>query len=875
MSQLPKGFEHTEVDPRWYAFWESIGAFRADPASGRPRFSMVLPPPNVTGSLHIGHALNHTLPDIVARWKRMQGYDVLWLPGTDHAGIATQNVVEKQLALEGKSRHDLGREAFVERVWDWVSKSRLVITLQMRKLGESVDWSRERFTLDPSLSRAVRRVFVSLYQEGLIYRGKYIVNWCPRCRTALSDLEVAHRETAGKLYHIRYPGPDGTVGVVVATTRPETMLGDTAVAVHPDDQRYVGMIGSSVRLPIIGRQLPVIADSFVDPAFGTGAVKVTPAHDPNDFKMGQRHALPQVGVIGEDGLMTAEAGPYSGQERFRARAAILEQLQRDGMLVGIDEHRHSVGHCDRCGTVVEPLVSRQWFVRVGPLAAEAIKAVEDGRIRFVPENWTRTYFEWMTNIHDWCISRQLWWGHRIPAWFCECGAMIVSEEDERRCDECGGPLEQETDVLDTWFSSGLWPFSTMGWPEKTPELKRYYPTDSMITAFDIIFFWVARMIMFGLKFTGEVPFRDVYITGLVRDERGQKMSKSKGNVVDPLQVIDEIGADALRFTMAALASPGMDIPLSEGRMTGYRQFVNKVWNASRFVLINAEGAERRAPDPIGLADRWILHRLSEVSAQVNGSLQEYRFDQAADRLYHFFWHEYADWYIELAKLPLQRGGEERLRALSVLLEVHDRVLRLLHPFVPFVTEEIWQKLARREEDGQTITLARFPEPVEAWRDEAAADEMNLVQAVTTTIRTARAERGIKPSLKVGATIEGADERQRQILGRDGEYVQLLAGLEAFEFADTITRAPNIVTRIVEGMRVHVEVPGFDVGEEREKVRRQLLQRQKEIAALEQKLSNASFVQKAPASVVEDVRNKKASLGVQLEKLETTLRELGE
>ena len=511
MLEMAKGFDHREVDPKWYAYWERIGAFRADPSSGRPRFSMVIPPPNVTGSLHIGHALNHTLPDVIVRWKRMQGVDVLWLPGTDHAGIATQNVVEKQLAAEGTTRHDLGREAFEARVWTWVEQSHDVITGQMRKLGSSVDWSRERFTLDENLSRAVRHVFVSLHREGLIYRDKYIVNWCPRCRTALSDLEVDHHDTSGKLYHVLYPSLDGEGGVIVATTRPETMLGDTGVAVHPDDERYRALVGSRVRLPVVGRELPIVADEFVDPAFGTGAVKVTPAHDPNDFALGSRHDLPQVIVIGEDGRMTGAAGPFAGQDRFEARAALLAQLEREGVLVKVEDHRHAVGHCQRCSTVVEPLVSTQWFVKIKPLAEPAIAAVREGRIRFVPENWARTYFEWMENIHDWCISRQLWWGHRIPAWYCDaCSATVVSEETPTAC-ACGGALRQDTDVLDTWFSSGLWPFSTMGWPEPTRDLERYYPTTLLITAFDIIFFWVARMIMLGVKFAGDVPFREVYI----------------------------------------------------------------------------------------------------------------------------------------------------------------------------------------------------------------------------------------------------------------------------------------------------------------------------------------------------------------------------
>ncbi len=673
MRELTKVFDHATVDPKWYAFWEELGAFRADPSSDRPPFSMVLPPPNVTGWLHIGHALNQTVPDVVARWKRMLGYDVLWLPGTDHAGIATQNVVEKQLAAENQTRHDLGREAFEARVWEWVKKSHGTITSQMRQLGSSVDWSRERFTLDDSLSRAVRRVFVTLHREGLIYRGTYLVSWCPRCRTALSDLEVVHRDTKGKLYQIQYPYTDGQGAVVVATTRPETMLGDTAVAVHPDDPRYDGVVGRSVRLPVLGRELPFIRDDFVDPEFGTGAVKVTPAHDPNDFEMGQRHDLPQVSVIDEDGKMTAEAGPYAGQDRFVARRALVQRLEEEGLLVGVDDHMHAVGHCQRCGTVIEPLLSTQWFVKIKPLADRALEVVDTGQTEFVPANWTKTYNDWMTNIHDWCISRQLWWGHRIPAWYCDaCGELIVAEETPSAC-SCGGTLRQDTDVLDTWFSSGLWPFSTMGWPTDTPDLARYYPTTLLITAHDIIFFWVARMMMLGVKFAGDVPFKQVYITSLVRDAHGQKMSKSKGNVVDPLELIGEIGADAFRFTLAALASPGMDISLSEGRLRGYRQFINKIWNASRFVLMNLPEDLNTRPelpdrDRLDVVHRWMLHRTNELSADVNAALESFRFDVAADRLYHVFWHEYADWYIELVKSHLQADGSRRDDAVAVLLE---------------------------------------------------------------------------------------------------------------------------------------------------------------------------------------------------------------
>ncbi len=887
MPDLTKVFDHATVDPKWYAFWEELGAFRADPSSGRPPFSMVLPPPNVTGWLHIGHALNQTVPDVVARWKRMQGYDVLWLPGTDHAGIATQNVVEKQLAAEGKTRHDLGREAFEARVWEWVKKSHGTITSQMRQLGSSVDWSRERFTLDESLSRAVRRVFVALHQEGLIYRGTYLVSWCPRCRTALSDLEVVHKDTRGKLYQIRYPYTDGQGAVVVATTRPETMLGDTAVAVHPDDERYDDVVGRSVRLPVVGRELPFVRDDFVDPEFGTGAVKVTPAHDPNDFAMGQRHDLPQVSVIDEDGKMTAEAGAYAGQDRFAARRALVEQLEAEGLLVSVEDHVHAVGHCQRCGTVVEPLLSTQWFVKIKPLAERAIEVVDTGQTEFVPTNWTKTYNDWMTNIHDWCISRQLWWGHRIPAWYCDaCGELIVAEDTPSAC-ACGGTLRQDTDVLDTWFSSGLWPFSTLGWPTDTPDLARYYPTTLLITAHDIIFFWVARMMMLGVKFAGDVPFKQVYITSLVRDAHGQKMSKSKGNVVDPLELIGEIGADAFRFTLAALASPGMDISLSEGRLRGYRQFINKIWNASRFVLMNLpQGLETRPElpdrDRLDVVHRWMLHRTNELSAEVQAAFENFRFDVAADRLYHVFWHEYADWYIELVKSHLQADGPKRDHAVAVLLEVHDRILRLLHPFIPFVTEEIWQALPQRPEDGrvegrdeQTITLAAFPTASPEWRDEEAASVITQLQEVVTAVRTIRSEWGVPPARKIRAVIEAAPPSDQDVLRAHVANVEALAGLEGLEFADSVPRDPDTVRRVVRTFQVHVPLAGIvDRQQETERVRRNLAKLVKQREALKSRLANSAFVARADPAVVEEARSQELAVGQHQEKLEQILLELG-
>ena len=815
----------------------------------------------------------------------MRGFDVLWLPGTDHAGIATQNVVEKQLAAEGTTRDALGREAFEARVRAWAEQSKGTIVGQMQRLGSSVDWSRERFTLDESLSRAVRRVFVSLYKEGLIYRGNYIVNWCPRCSTALSDLEVVHKETDGKLYHVQYAFVDDEGALTIATTRPETMLGDTAIAVNPEDSRYRSLVGRRVFLPIIGRELPIVADEFVDQAFGTGAVKVTPAHDHNDFAIGQRHNLQQISVIDEAGHLTKEAGPYAGQDCLTARRALVERLEQEGFLVKVEDHRHAIGHCQRCDTIVEPLVSNQWFVSIKTLAEPAIDAVKDGRITFIPANWEKTYFEWMTNIHDWCISRQLWWGHRIPAWYCEvCDKLLVEETPPERC-SCGGALRQETDVLDTWFSSALWPFSTMGWPERSTDLERYYPTTLMLTGHDIIFFWVARMIMLGLKFGDDVPFRTVFISSLVRDEQGKKMSKSKGNVVDPLDLMDDIGADALRFTLTALASPGMDIALSEGRLRGSRQFVNKIWNASRFVLMYVNEVERRPVVPQAssteLVHRWILHRVNELAGEVNEALEAYRFDVAADRLYQFFWHDYADWYIELVKPHLNGTGEVRNVALAVLLEVHDRTLRMLHPVVPFITEEVWQQLPRHADTGltadgchQSITLAEFPKKQDAWIDNEAADCMELLQEVITTIRTVRAEWGVSRVQKITVVVVGGGLATLSILRTHESYITQLAGLESLQLVDKHDRDPDTVVRIVRDMQFHVLLAGIvDREAELTRVRKELAKIEAQKTANDAKLANPKFRERADPDIVAEAVARASTLDEQKNKLVRILEEL--
>jgi len=698
--ELAKGYEPHDVEKRWYAEWEAKGYFRAEDTSNLKPYSIVIPPPNVTGALHMGHALNNTLQDILCRWKRMQGYNVLWMPGTDHAGIATQNVVERQLAAEKQDRHDLGREKFIDRVWRWKAESGGRIISQLKRLGASCDWERERFTMDEGLSRAVRTVFVKLYEDGLIYRDNRLINWCPRCHTALSDIEVEHEDKKGHLWHIRYPvaGQPGRF-VTVATTRPETMLGDTAVAVHPEDERYLDLVGKSVILPLVNREIPVVADDYVEREFGTGVVKITPAHDFNDFEVGLRHGLDRINVFDESGIINAAGRQYEGLDRFAARQKIVADLEAAGLLEKIDDHALSLGGCYRCKTVVEPYLSLQWYVKVAPLAERALAAVREGKTRIVPKQWENTYYDWMENIRDWCISRQIWWGHRIPAWFCDhCGEIIVGMEDPTHCLKCGSDeLRQETDVLDTWFSSALWPFSTMGWPERTPLLNTFYPTTCLVTGFDILFFWVARMMMMGLHFMDEVPFTDVYIHALVRDAHGQKMSKSKGNVIDPLTVIDQYGTDAFRFTLAAFAAQGRDIKLAEERIAGYRNFCNKVWNAARFTLMNLEGFDpvgmKLAELPLSEGDKWILHRLNETARTVNETLAEYRYNESAMALYQFTWSEFCDWYLELSKQDIYNGAPERkLTARYVLWYTLENLLRLLHPFMPFITEEIWQAL---------------------------------------------------------------------------------------------------------------------------------------------------------------------------------------
>jgi len=897
--ELAKGYEPHDVEKRWYAEWEGKGYFAAAATSGKKPYSIVIPPPNVTGALHMGHALNNTLQDILCRWKRMQGYNVLWMPGTDHAGIATQNVVERQLAAEKMDRHELGREAFIERVWKWKAESGGQIIGQLKRLGASCDWERERFTMDEGLSKAVRTVFVKLYEDGLIYRDNRLINWCPRCHTALSDIEVEHEEKKGHLWHIRYPvaGEPGKY-VVVATTRPETMLGDTAVAVHPEDGRYRELVGKKVVLPLIHREIPVVADDYVDLEFGTGVVKITPAHDFNDFEVGARHGLDRINVLDESGIINSAGHQYEGMDRFEARKRIVAELDEAGLLEKIDDHGMSVGGCYRCKTVVEPYLSLQWYVKVGPLAERALAAVKDGRTRIVPKQWENTYYDWMENIRDWCISRQIWWGHRIPAWFCDhCGEVTVSMTDPTKCAKCGSDeIRQETDVLDTWFSSALWPFSTMGWPEKTDLLKTFYPTSCLVTGFDILFFWVARMMMMGLHFMDEVPFRDVYIHALVRDAQGQKMSKSKGNVIDPLTVIDQYGTDAFRFTLAAFAAQGRDIKLAEERISGYRNFCNKVWNAARFTLMNLEGFDPAGMKLEGLAlsagDKWILHRLNETIRETNAALEEYRYNEAAMVLYQFTWSEFCDWYLELSKRDLYGNDPERKRvAQYVLWYTLEQLLRLLHPFMPFITEEIWQALpkagARSEERGTgkfeprtsnlepaSIMLADYPEFSESRSFPDDAADMEKVMAVISAIRNIRGEMEVPPSKEIAVILSCGGEESLNLMKHNEGSVIALARVSDLAMGVGIAKPEDASIQVAGDVQVYVPLKGLvDAEAEIQRLLKEIAKIDKEIELFSKKLENPSFVDRAPADIVAKEREKLAEVTAKKTVLEESLEKI--
>ena len=876
MIQLDKQYQPHDVEKRWLEYWAKHRLAHADETRDGETFSMAIPPPNITGSLHMGHAFNNTLQDIMARWKRMLGINTLWQPGTDHAGIATQNVVERQLKTEGLNRQDIGREKFIERVWKWKKESGGNINHQLVQLGCSLDWERDRFTMDEGLSRAVREVFVSLYDEGLIYKGDYIINWCPRCHTALSDLEVEHQEKPGHLYHIKYPLQDGSGALIVATTRPETMLGDTAVAINPEDPRHQGQGGKKVVLPLLKRELPVIEDSYVDTEFGTGALKVTPAHDPNDFEIGQRHQLESINVMSEDARMNDKAGPYEGQDRFEARKHIIEDLKAQDLLVKIEDHIHKVGHCYRCKTVVEPYLSKQWFVKTKPLAEPAMEVVRNGTIQIVPKFWENTYFEWMENIRDWCISRQIWWGHQIPAWSCgKCHEFTVARETPSACKHCGGSdLVQETDVLDTWFSSALWPFSTLGWPDQTESLKKFYPTSVLCTGFDILFFWVARMIMMGLKFMDDIPFHHVYIHALIRDAEGQKMSKTKGNVIDPLEVMDQYGTDALRFTLAAFAAQGRDIKLDEDRIDGYRNFCNKLWNASRFAFMNLEDYKGtctlETSQHRSLADRWILSRLNRTAQDVHVALEAFRFNDAATTLYKFIWNEFCDWYIELSKSRLNSDhADEKHATQNVLVHVLEATLKLLHPFMPFITEEIWQKLPK---EGTSIMVAAFPEFDPKKEDSEAETHLQWVMEITNAARNIRGEMNLKPSLKIPLRIKTKDAEKELIANTSAHYIIELARLEGLEVGPSVVKPKVSASSILSDAEVIVPLEGLmDFGEEKKRIEKELKKVEKEIIFLSKKLSNQNFVDKAPPDVIEKDRQKHKDLSEKQTKLQVHLQ----
>ncbi|SFG76295.1 valyl-tRNA synthetase [Desulfotomaculum arcticum] len=863
---MPTTYDPHAVEGKWYKYWEDEKFFRSTVDPDKKPFCIVIPPPNVTGQLHMGHALDNTLQDILIRWRRMQGYNALWLPGTDHAGIATQAKVEEQLRNEGLSKYDVGREKFLERVWEWKEQYGGRITTQLRRLGASCDWDRERFTMDEGCSEAVLEVFIRLYEQGLIYRDYYITNWCPHCQTTISDIEVEHKDKPGQLYYIKYPVKDSPGEfITVATTRPETMLGDTAVAVHPEDDRYRHLVGKTVVLPLVEREIPIIPDEYVDPEFGTGAVKITPAHDPNDFEVGRRHDLPSVQVIDKEAKMTREAGQkYLGLDRWECRKRIVKDLQAKGLLIKIDDLSHAVGHCYRCSSVIEPMLSKQWFVRMKPLAEPAIAAAREGRVRFVPERFTKVYLNWMENIRDWCISRQLWWGHRIPVYYCrDCAEAIASKTQPEKCGKCGSThFEQDPDVLDTWFSSGLWPFSTLGWPRKTLDLAYYYPTSVLVTGRDIIFFWVARMIFDGLAFMDEVPFKDVFIHGLVLDALGRKMSKSLGNGVDPIDVIESHGADSLRFMLVTGNTPGNDLRFHFERLDGARNFANKIWNASRFALMNLQDYRPEAvpaPEQFTLADRWIMSRFQRAVKESTGYLEKYELGEAARILYEFTWNELCDWYIELVKPRLygKTSPADREVAQHVLAAVLRGALELLHPVMPFITEDIWQRLPHR---GRTIMRAPWPVYKENQVDKAAEEQMEIIMEVIRGIRQIRSEMNVPPGKKAEALIVSGVEKIRKILTDNISYVESLANCKAEVLSVLGEKPEQAATAVAQDIQVFVPLRGLiDVDREIARLNKELQTLEKDLGRVQGKLKNSGFLAKAPAEVVEKERGKEAEL----------------
>ena len=874
---MEKQFDPSSYEQKWQRHWSARGFFRAAETSSRPSYCIAIPPPNVTGKLHMGHALQTAIQDLLTRWRRMLGFNALWLPGTDHAGIATQLMVERQVAEEGLDRVTMGRAAFLEKLWQWKERHQGNIREQMDQLGASCDWSRERFTMDEGLSVAVREAFVRLYREELIYRGEYMVNWSPGLDTAISDLEVEMKTVAGHLWRIAYPVAGSDERIVVATTRPETMLGDTAVAFHPDDDRYRHLVGKTATLPLVGRRIPFIQDELVDPEFGTGLVKVTPSHDPADFEMGRRHDLDFVQVIDRLGRMTPAAGePWSGLDRFEARRRVVAALEEQGYLVGVDDYEHNVGHCQRSGVPIEPLVSTQWFCEVSGMARQALEAVRDGRIELVPDSWEKTWAHWLENIKPWCISRQLWWGHQIPAWYDPEGNCWVAHDVDEAARAAGvtpDQLRRDEDVLDTWFSSALWPFSTLGWPEETPDLGTFYPTSVMVTGFDILFFWVARMVMTGMHFTGEVPFHTVHLTGLVRDADGQKMSKTKGNTVDPLDLVGDYGADAVRFTLAILNSPGRDIPLDPERMAGYRAFGNKIWNAVRFALSRIpEGTRLPESFEIGelaAPERWMLSRLSRVAGEVDERFEQFRFDEACHRLYHFFWGDLCDWYIEMSK-PALSGEAPRPQVAEVLLTALDRSLRLLHPVMPFLTEELWQRLPDHNSvHPETICLAPYPKPVAGWEDAAAEAGIDRFAEIVSRVRTLRAELRISPRDPIGLWLWSDGDDAVSGLAELEPLARFLLRLEDLH----LEPAPSSAHRDrVAGLELGLTASDRDLGrEQREDVEQEAADVELEIGRVDAQLANDQFVAKAPAAVVEQRRQRRAELVERLETLRSALK----
>lgn len=877
---IPKVYDPASVEKKWYEFWEKNRYFHAEPEPGKKPFSIVIPPPNITGKLHMGHALDNTLQDILIRWHRMMGDNTLWMPGYDHAGLATQIKVEEVLKKEeGKTRFDLGREEFVKRVWAWKEEYGDRIINQLKCLGISCDWERKRFTMDEGCSRAVRETFVSLFEKGLIYKGTRITNWCVNCHTALSDIEVEHEDTPGHLWYVRYPvvGEEDTY-LIIATTRPETIPGDTAVAVNPEDERYAKLIGKTLRLPILNREIPVIADSYVDTKFGTGAVKITPSHDPNDYEMGLRHNLPEIVVIGKDGVMTEEAGPFAGLERYECRKQIVARLKEEGYLVKIEEHSHAVGHCQRCHNIVEPLVSTQWFVKMQPLVKAAVDCVTDGRTQFVPERFTKNYTGWMENIHDWCISRQIWWGHRIPVWYCDdCGEMSASRTDLEKCPKCGSThIHQDEDALDTWFSSALWPFSTMGWPDNTELLKQFYPTSVLVTGYDIIFFWVARMLIMGMEFMKEIPFEKVFIHGLVRDSQGRKMSKSLGNGIDPLEVIEKYGADTLRFMLITGNTPGNDMRFYWERVEGTRNFANKIWNASRFALMNMEGYDKDAElAPYTLADKWILSRLQDTVKDVTGLLERFELGEAGRAIYDFIWSEVCDWYIEIAKPRLynKEAAAERATAQHVLATVLVSAMKLLHPYMPFITEEIYQCLPH---EAESIMISKWPVADESLVDPEAERGMNAIMDSIKAIRNMRAEVNANPGKKIPA-IMLVSEDLREVVAHNDSYIKLLGGIDNLELRPLNGEKPeNAMAAVVTGIEVYLPLAGLiDVEKETQRLSKELAAMEKDLQRAGGKLNNAGFLAKAPEDVIAKERAKYEELSGKIEAVKKRMAYLAE